>query len=237
MNFDNGASSDMHSFQSGVWRCEVKTGVFMRMAHRHTSSPYQSSARKTLPHVSEDLAEEAARAFEQMSGYATLTARAGESAALADLLTRGGSFAAVILMDTDVLGHVYPRCNWKTPLLRLRNRLGGDGATVFAALALSSRGGTVSATRARAANGMMTILRGTIVQDLMWTKGYGAVRGMLSFPSNVAKGVAPIAAASIWNFTHGYVAVEWTVFLVSILSVTAFFLAVRVSRHATTGVA
>ncbi|EIM97554.1 hypothetical protein [Paraburkholderia hospita] len=81
---------------------------------------------------------------------------------------------------------------------------------------------------------MMTILWGTIVQDLMWTKGYGAVSGMLSFPSNVAKGVAPIAAASIWNFTRGYVAVEWTVFLVSILSVTAFFLAVRVSRHATT---
>ncbi|SAL81532.1 major facilitator transporter [Caballeronia telluris] len=49
-----------------------------------------------------------------------------------------------------------------------------------------------------AANGMMTILRGTIVQDLMWTEGYGAVSGMLSFPSNVAKGIAPIAAASIW---------------------------------------
>lgn len=82
-----------------------------------------------------------------------------------------------------------------------------------------------------AANGMMTILRGTIVQDLMWTEGYGAVSGMLSFPSNVAKGIAPIAAASIWSFTHGYVAVEWTVFLVSILSAIAFFAAVRVSRH------
>ncbi|WP_229514115.1 arsenic resistance N-acetyltransferase ArsN2 [Paraburkholderia terrae] len=152
-----------------------------------------------------------------------LTARVGESAALADLLTRGGSSAAVILMDTDVLGHVYPRCNWKTPLLRLRNRLADDGVKVFAALELSSPGGTVSATRARAANGMMTILRGTIVQDLMWTKGYGAVSGMLSLPSNVAKGVAPIVAASIWNFTRGYVAVEWTVFLVSILSVIAFF--------------
>ncbi|RDK01477.1 MFS transporter [Paraburkholderia lacunae] len=84
-----------------------------------------------------------------------------------------------------------------------------------------------------AANGMMTILRGTIVQDLMWTEGYGAVSGMLSFPSNVAKGIAPIAAASIWSFTHGYVAVEWTVFLVSILSAIAFFVAVRVSRRTT----
>lgn len=88
-----------------------------------------------------------------------------------------------------------------------------------------------------AANGMMTILRGTIVQDLMWTEGYGAVSGMLSFPSNVAKGIAPIAAASIWSFTNGYVAVEWTVFLVSILSAIAFFVAVRVSRHAATSVA
>jgi predicted MFS family arabinose efflux permease len=84
-----------------------------------------------------------------------------------------------------------------------------------------------------AANGMMTILRGTIVQDLMWTEGYGAVSGMLSFPSNVAKGIAPIAAASIWSLAHGYVAVEWTVFLVSILSAIAFFVAVRVSRHTT----
>lgn len=80
-----------------------------------------------------------------------------------------------------------------------------------------------------AANGMMTILRGTIVQDLMWTEGYGAVSGMLSLPSNIAKGIAPIAAASIWSCTHGYVAVEWTVFLVSILSALAFFVAVRVS--------
>ncbi|MDR6385094.1 MFS transporter [Paraburkholderia caribensis] len=86
-----------------------------------------------------------------------------------------------------------------------------------------------------AANGMMTILRGTIVQDLMWTEGYGAVSGMLSFPSNVAKGIAPIAAASIWSFAHHYEPVEWTVFVVSILSAIAFFVAVRVSRHPVTG--
>lgn len=85
-----------------------------------------------------------------------------------------------------------------------------------------------------AANGMMTILRGTIVQDLMWTEGYGAVSGMLSLPSNIAKGIAPIAAASIWSFTRGYAAVEWTVLLVSLLSAIAFCVAVRVSRHAAT---
>ncbi|MFM0329462.1 MFS transporter [Paraburkholderia strydomiana] len=85
-----------------------------------------------------------------------------------------------------------------------------------------------------AANGMMTILRGTIVQDLMWTEGYGAVSGMLSFPSNIAKGIAPIAAASIWSFTRSYIAVEWAVLLVSLLSAIAFCVAVRVSRQAAT---
>jgi predicted MFS family arabinose efflux permease len=80
-----------------------------------------------------------------------------------------------------------------------------------------------------AANGMMTILRGTIVQELMWTEGYGAVSGMLSFPSNLAKGIAPIAGATIWTFGHGYLAVEWTVLLVSLVSALAFFVAVRAS--------
>jgi predicted MFS family arabinose efflux permease len=84
-----------------------------------------------------------------------------------------------------------------------------------------------------AANGMMTILRGTIVQELMWTEGYGAVSGMLSLPSNVAKGIAPIAGAAIWTVGHGYLAVEWTVFVVSLVSAFAFFVAVRASRRVT----
>lgn len=78
-----------------------------------------------------------------------------------------------------------------------------------------------------AANGMMTILRGTIVQQFLWTEGYGAISGMLSFPSNIAKGIAPIAAASIWGLTDGYVAVEWTVLLVSALYAVSFFIAAK----------
>ena len=87
------------------------------------------------------------------------------------------------------------------------------------------------------ANGMMTILRGTIVQDVMWTEGYGAVSGLLSMPSNIAKGLAPISAAAIWTIGGNYVAVEWTVLLVSLVSAVAFILAIgitsrnKVSRH------
>lgn len=79
------------------------------------------------------------------------------------------------------------------------------------------------------ANGMMTILRGTIVQDVMWTEGYGAVSGLLSMPSNIAKGIAPISAAAIWAVAADYAPVEWTVLLVSLVSAAAFILAVRLA--------
>jgi hypothetical protein len=79
------------------------------------------------------------------------------------------------------------------------------------------------------ANGMMTILRGTIVQDVMWTEGYGAVSGLLSMPSNVAKGIAPVSAAAIWTAGGNYVPVEWTVLLVSLVSAVAFIFAIRVT--------
>ena len=82
------------------------------------------------------------------------------------------------------------------------------------------------------ANGMMTILRGTIVQDVMWTEGYGAVSGLLSMPSNIAKGIAPISAAAIWTIGGNSLPVEWTVLLVSLVSLVsavAFILAIRLT--------
>jgi len=72
------------------------------------------------------------------------------------------------------------------------------------------------------ANGMMTILRGTIVQDVMWVEGYGAINGLLASPSNIAKGIAPISAAAIWAMEHSYLPVEWVVMLVSLVSAVAF---------------
>jgi predicted MFS family arabinose efflux permease len=80
------------------------------------------------------------------------------------------------------------------------------------------------------ANGMMTILRGTIVQDVMWTKGYGAVSGLLSMPSNIAKGIAPISAAAIWAIQRDYMPVEAIVLAVSLVSASAFIVAMRFAR-------
>lgn len=77
------------------------------------------------------------------------------------------------------------------------------------------------------ANGMMTILRGTIIQDVIGTEGYGAISGLLALPSNIAKGIAPISAAAIWSVQHDYQLVEWFVLSVSLLAAVAFVVAMR----------
>jgi MFS family permease len=84
------------------------------------------------------------------------------------------------------------------------------------------------------ANGMMTILRGTIVQDVMSTEGFGAVSGLLSLPSNIAKGIAPISAAALWAIHRSYATVEWTVLAVSLVSAAAFFVAMRLAAQGRT---
>jgi Sugar phosphate permease len=79
------------------------------------------------------------------------------------------------------------------------------------------------------ANGMMTILRGTIIQDVMWTEGYGAISGLLSAPSNIAKGIAPISAAALWTIQRDYALVEWVILGVSLVSTVAFLVAMRLA--------
>jgi MFS family permease len=81
------------------------------------------------------------------------------------------------------------------------------------------------------ANGIMTILRGTAVPDLLWREGYGAINGALAFPSNVAKAVAPFAAALIWRAAGDYDAVLWTIVGGSMIAAAGFWFAAAVGRR------
>lgn len=77
------------------------------------------------------------------------------------------------------------------------------------------------------ANGIMTIIRGTAVPDLMWREGYGAINGALAVPSTAAKAAAPFAAALIWSASGGYPAVLWTIFCGSLVAALGFWFATR----------
>lgn len=76
-----------------------------------------------------------------------------------------------------------------------------------------------------AGNGVLTIVRGTAVPDLMWREGYGAINGALALPANIAKAAAPFGAALIWSFSGGYDAVLWSIFAGAVLAALAWWYA------------
>lgn len=79
-------------------------------------------------------------------------------------------------------------------------------------------------------NGIMTIVRGTAVSDLIGREGYGAINGTLALPNNFAMAAAPFAVATLWAAWGGYQPVLWVIFAASCLSALAFWLAVAAAK-------
>jgi len=80
------------------------------------------------------------------------------------------------------------------------------------------------------ANGIMTIVRGTAVPDLLWREGYGAINGALSLPSTIAKAASPFAAALLWSWSGGYDTVLWAICIGGTTAVGAFWFATYMAR-------
>lgn len=76
-------------------------------------------------------------------------------------------------------------------------------------------------------NGMMTIVRGTIVPEVLGHEGYATINGALAFPTTVLKAVAPLAAAMLWSLGGGYVVVLWSILAIYGLSALSLWLATR----------
>ncbi|HVJ55059.1 MAG TPA: MFS transporter [Aliidongia sp.] len=77
------------------------------------------------------------------------------------------------------------------------------------------------------ANGIVTIVRGTALPDLLGRQAYGAISGALTVPANLAKAAAPFGAALIWSGFGDYRAVLWAVLGGGLLGAASFRYAVR----------
>ena len=75
------------------------------------------------------------------------------------------------------------------------------------------------------ANGMTTIVRGTVVQEVLGRDGYGVINGALSFPATILRALAPAVAALIFDLSGGYDRVLWVVFAVYAVAAAAFLVA------------
>jgi predicted MFS family arabinose efflux permease len=81
------------------------------------------------------------------------------------------------------------------------------------------------ATLYGAGNGIMTIVRGTAVADLIGRTHYGAVNGALTVPYTVAKAVAPVAAAAVWSATGDSAMMLWAMLGTALVGIVGFVLA------------
>ncbi|MCV0396270.1 MAG: MFS transporter [Rhizobiaceae bacterium] len=81
-----------------------------------------------------------------------------------------------------------------------------------------------------AANGMITIVRGMAVPEMVAPEAYGAVNGSLVGPMNMMQALAPLGAAMLWQAYGGYGAVLAAIFLGALALCAGFWFAAIRSR-------
>ncbi len=78
-----------------------------------------------------------------------------------------------------------------------------------------------------AANGIITIVRGLALREMLTPDGYGTLNGLLAVPSTVAKALAPLGAAWLWAVAGGYDSVLVVSIIGAILVAILFWIAGR----------
>ncbi|NYT62533.1 MFS transporter [Alcaligenaceae bacterium] len=82
-----------------------------------------------------------------------------------------------------------------------------------------------------ATNGIFTIVRGLVVPEMLSQHAYGAINGILSIPTTIARAVAPVGAAYLWSLSASYSLVLGAIVACAIILALGFWLAVWLSRQ------
>jgi hypothetical protein len=76
-----------------------------------------------------------------------------------------------------------------------------------------------------AANGVMTIVRGLAVPEMVTKEAYGELNGILGVPGAVARALSPLAAAALWSYAGSYDAVLKATFAMAVAAAASFWIA------------
>lgn len=82
-----------------------------------------------------------------------------------------------------------------------------------------------------AANGVMTIVRGLVVPEMLTRDAYGAINGALAVLTIFAKAAAPFGAALLWGRSGSYISVLIAMLGGSLLLVLAFWVSAFLATH------
>jgi predicted MFS family arabinose efflux permease len=81
------------------------------------------------------------------------------------------------------------------------------------------------------ANGVLSIVRGTVPAELFGRDGYGSLMGRLAQPAFFAKAAAPLAVALLIGANEAYVAMAALFCALMMLAITAYVVATRGARR------
>ena len=76
-----------------------------------------------------------------------------------------------------------------------------------------------------AANGVITIVRGIAVPEMLTHHAYGAINSVLAIPATIARALSPLGIALLWVATGSYNSVLVVTLLGSALVVAGFWFA------------
>ncbi|HEY7800058.1 MAG TPA: MFS transporter [Hyphomonadaceae bacterium] len=82
-----------------------------------------------------------------------------------------------------------------------------------------------------AANGILTIVRGAAVPEMLTQQNYGAVSGAMNTPATVARALSPLAAAALWSLSGSYDPVLLAILAGAVLLAAGFWSAALLSRR------
>lgn len=85
-----------------------------------------------------------------------------------------------------------------------------------------------------ASNGIFTIVRGLVVPEMLSRRAYGAINGLLNFPSTLARAFAPVAIALLWSSTMSYGVAVWAIIACAIILALSFWFAAWVNQPMST---
>jgi predicted MFS family arabinose efflux permease len=82
-----------------------------------------------------------------------------------------------------------------------------------------------------AANGILTIVRGAAVPEMLTRANYGSVMGVMNVPATMARALAPLGAAALWSLDRSYFPVLMAIVGGSFVLAGAFWMAAWTARR------
>lgn len=85
-----------------------------------------------------------------------------------------------------------------------------------------------------AASGLMTIVKGIAVPELLSKEGYGIITGAMSLPVQMTKALAPTITALVWFITKGYNLLLTVLIIAGFIVVLSFIASTRLTQKRST---